>query len=225
MIRVLIADDQDLIRGGLRAILEAEPDIRVVADVAEGRAALQAVVADDVDVALMDLQMPGMDGIEATTKLVKLKPTCRVLVLTMFDLDEYVFAALQAGASGFLLKTTPPQQLARAIRDCHAGEMLFAPSVTRRLIETFVRRPPRASAGTVPEPLRELTDRELAVLRAVARGMSNGEIAATLFLGEATVKSHISHILAKLGLRDRVQAVVFAYECGLVSPQEPGGGG
>jgi DNA-binding NarL/FixJ family response regulator len=219
VIRVVVADDQDLIRGGLRAILHAANDIEVVAEADSGSAAATAAVANLADVVLMDVQMPGTDGIEGTRAVLRVRPQCRVLMLTMFDLDEYVFAALRAGASGFLLKTTPPDELAAAIRACHSGDLLFAPTVTRRLVETYVRRPPPESG--VPARLAELTDREVDVLRALARGLSNAEIAAKLYMGEATVKTHVTRILAKLGLRDRVQAVVAAYECNLVTPNDP----
>jgi DNA-binding NarL/FixJ family response regulator len=217
VIRVVLADDQDLIRGGLRAILDGEDDIEVVAEVADGAAAARAAADHAADVVLMDVQMPGSDGLEGTRRVLQARPECRVLVLTMFDLDEYVFGALRAGASGFLLKTTPPAQLAAGVRACQSGDMLFAPSVTRRLVETYVRRPPPGEG--VPPPFAELTERELEVLRAIARGMSNAEIAAELFVSEATVKTHVTRILWKLGLRDRVQAVVAAYESGLVTPQ------
>jgi DNA-binding NarL/FixJ family response regulator len=222
VIRVVIADDQDLIRGGLRAILDAEPDIDVVAEVADGSTAATAATVHEADVVLMDVQMADVDGIAATREVVGRRPQTRVLVLTMFDLDEYVFGALRAGASGFLLKTTSPAELAAAVRTCHAGEMLFAPTVTRRLVETYVRRPP--SPEGVPARLRELTERELDVLRAIARGLSNAEIAVELYLGEATVKTHVTRLLAKLGLRDRIQAVVLAYETGFVAPGEDDGG-
>jgi DNA-binding NarL/FixJ family response regulator len=215
-VRVVLADDQDLIRGGLRAILDAADDIEVVAEASSGSAAAAAASAPRADVVLMDVQMPGTDGIQGTEAVLRARPECRVLVLTLFDLDEYVFGALRAGASGFLLKTTPPGELAEAIRACAAGEQLFAPTVTRRLVEAYVSRGPR-TAGTPPR-LAALTDRELDVLRELARGLSNAEIAAALYLGETTVKTHVARILAKLGLRDRVQAVVLAYECGLVEP-------
>jgi DNA-binding NarL/FixJ family response regulator len=218
VIRVLLADDQDLIRGGLRAILDAEPDLEVVGEAADGSAAAALAQRRAADVVLMDVQMPGTDGIEGTRLVLAAAPDTRVLVLTMFDLDEYVFAALRAGASGFILKTTPSEELAAAVRACHSGDLLFAPTVTRRLVENYVRRPPRPSGP--PGAVSELTDREVDVLRAIARGLSNAEIAATLYLGEATVKTHVSRILLKLRLRDRVQAVVFAYECGLVVPDE-----
>ena len=217
MIRVALVDDQALIRGGLRAILDAEQDIEVVGEASDGAGAVHLATARLADVVLMDVQMPVVDGIEGTRRVIEARPECRVVVLTMFDLDEYVFAALRAGASGFLLKTTPPDELAAAVRACHGGEMLFAPTVTRRLVETYVRHPPAPDG--IPDRLQELTAREVDVLRAIARGLSNGEIAAELYLGEATVKTHVTRILGKLGLRDRVQAVVLAYECGLVHPQ------
>jgi DNA-binding NarL/FixJ family response regulator len=216
VIRVLIADDQDLVRGGLRAILDAEDDIEVVGEAADGSAVAALAKRRAADIVLMDVEMPGVDGIEGTRRVVEALPDARVLMLTMFDLDEYVFAALRAGASGFLLKTTAPAELAAAVRACHSGDMLFAPTVTRRLVESYVQRPPRGS-GT-PPALSELTEREVEVLRALARGLSNAEIAGALHLGEATVKTHVSRILWKLGLRDRVQAVVFAYDCGLAVP-------
>jgi DNA-binding NarL/FixJ family response regulator len=215
---VVVADDQDLIRGGLRAILDAAGDIEVVAEASSGLAAATAAATHLADVVLMDVQMPGSDGIQGTAAVLQARPQCRVLVLTMFDLDEYVFAALRAGASGFLLKTTSPAELSAAVRACHSGELLFAPTVTRRLVETYVRRPP--VTGGVPARLSALTGREIDVLRALARGLSNAEIARELYLGETTVKTHVTRILAKLGLRDRVQAVVLAYECGLVSPAD-----
>jgi DNA-binding NarL/FixJ family response regulator len=217
VIRVGIVDDQALIRGGLRAILDAEADIEVVGEASDGAGAVRLASARLADVVLMDVQMPAVDGIEGTRRVIEARPESRVVVLTMFDLDEYVFAALRAGASGFLLKTTPPDELAAAVRACHGGEMLFAPTVTRRLVETYVRHPPAPDG--IPDRLEELTAREVDDLRAIARGLSNGEIAAELYLGEATVKTHVTRILGKLGLRDRVQAVVLAYECGLVLPQ------
>ena len=218
MIRVMVADDQDLIRAGLRAILQTEPDIEVVGEASDGRGAARVARETAADVVLMDVQMPGTDGIEALSLVAAARPEARVLMLTMFDLDEYVYGALKAGASGFLLKTTPPADLVAAIRAAHAGDLLFAPTVTRRLVESFVRRPPTGSA--IPEAVAELTDRELDVFRSMAKGLSNAEIGAELYLGEATVKTHVTRILAKLGLRDRVQAVVMAYECGLVVPRD-----
>ncbi len=214
MISVLLADDQALIRGGLRAILEAEPDIEVVAEAANGLEAARAAREHSADVVLMDIEMPEVGGVDGIRLTAAARPETKVVVLTTFDLDEYVFAALQAGASGFLLKTTPPAELGQAIRVCHGGQMLFAPEVTRRLVDSFVSR--RPSAVGVPEPLQRLTPRELDVFLALAKGLSNAEIGARLYLGEATVKTHVTRILAKLGLRDRIQAVMLAYECGAV---------
>jgi DNA-binding NarL/FixJ family response regulator len=217
-IRVLLADDQALVRGGFRAILDAEPDIEVVAEASDGAEALELAARHRVDVALMDIRMPRLDGIEATRRLLAeaRSPPTRVLVLTTFDLDDYVYEALRAGASGFLLKEVLPEQLAPAVRIVAAGEALLAPSITRRLIERFAQGPvPGRQPGT---SLEELTPRELEVLRLLARGMSNAEIAQQLIVGEATVKTHVAHVLAKLNLRDRIHAVVFAYESGLVQP-------
>lgn len=211
-IRVVIADDQDLIRGGLRSILDADPGIVVIGEAANGREAGELAGKYAADIVLMDVQMPGSDGMEGIAAVTRMRPEARVLMLTMFDLDEYVFGALRAGASGFLLKTTSPDELVAAIRAVHSGELLFSPTVTRRLVEAFVRRPP---AGTVPEIMASLTGRELDVFRSLAKGLSNAEIGRELYLGEATVKTHVTRILAKLGLRDRVQAVVLAYESGL----------
>jgi DNA-binding NarL/FixJ family response regulator len=211
-IRVLIADDQHLIRGGLRAIIDAEPDLQVVGEASDGAAAAREAVASRADVVLMDVQMPGTDGIEGVRLVIEARPEARVLMLTMFDLDEYVLGALRAGASGFLLKTTPPAELIAAIRASRGGGMLFAPSVTRRLVESYVKQPPTVDG--VPEQLAGLTTRELEVFQAIARGLSNAEIGGQLYMGEATVKTHVTRILAKLGLRDRVQAVVLAYDCG-----------
>jgi DNA-binding NarL/FixJ family response regulator len=216
VIRVLIADDQALLRGGFRMILESQKDIEVVGEAADGREALEQARALEPDVVLMDIRMPELDGLEATRQLVGVDGAPRVLILTTFDLDEYVYEAMKAGASGFLLKEVRPEQLADAVRVIAAGETLVAPAITRRLIEDFVRRRPPGSGA--PDEISELTERELEVLRLVARGLSNSEIAATLFLSEATVKTHITHVLAKLRLRDRVQAVVLAYESGLVLP-------
>jgi DNA-binding NarL/FixJ family response regulator len=218
VIRVVIADDQDLIRAGLRAILDGEPDLEVVGEAADGRQAARVARECSADVVLMDVQMPGADGLEGLAAVAAARPEARVVMLTMFDLDEYVFAALRAGASGFLLKTTPPGALVDAVRAVGDGDLLFAPEITRRLVESFVRRPP--PAGGVPAALTVLTERELDVFRSLAKGLSNAEIGAELFLGEATVKTHVTRILAKLGLRDRIQAVVLAYECGLITPAE-----
>jgi DNA-binding NarL/FixJ family response regulator len=216
-IRVLIADDQALVRAGFRMLLEAEPDVDVVGDATNGREALDAVARLRPDVILMDIRMPELDGLEATRRVLAAAPPDggpRVLILTTFDLDEYVYEALRAGASGFLLKDAPPEQLLEAIRVVAAGDGLLAPSVTRRVIAEFARRP-----ETKPPPeLGELTPRELEVLRLIARGLSNAEIAAELFLSETTVKTHVARVLQKLRLRDRVQAVVLAYESGIVQP-------
>jgi DNA-binding NarL/FixJ family response regulator len=215
---VLVVDDHALFREGVRALLDSLPSTTVVGEAATGAEAVERVEALEPDVVLMDVQMPGVDGIAATREVVQRRPSARVLVLTMFDLDEYVFGALRAGASGFLLKTTPPAELVAAVRACSGGEMLFAPTVTRRLVETYVRHPPAPDG--IPPALTGLTERELEVLRAIARGLSNAEIASELYLGEATVKTHVTRVLAKLGLRDRVQAVVLAYETGLVTPRD-----
>jgi DNA-binding NarL/FixJ family response regulator len=216
VIRVAIADDQDLVREGLRMMLEAEPDIEVAAEAGNGIEALDAARAHDPDVLLMDIRMPELDGIEATARLVESNARTRILVLTTFDLDEYVYRAMKAGASGFLLKDASREQLAHAVRTVAGGDALLAPGITRRLIEDYCRHPPPGVTG--PAAADELSPRELEVLRLVARGMANAEIAGELFLSEATVKSHVARILSKLGLRDRVQAVVLAYETGIVRP-------
>jgi len=217
MIRVLVVDDQALVRAGFGMILEAHDDIEVVGEAADGLEAAEMVEKVQPDVVLMDVRMPGVDGIEATRRLVaRGNNRVRVIILTTFDLDEYVYEGMRAGASGFLLKSAPPRRLADAVREVAAGETLLAPSITRRLIEQFVRRPPPGS--DVPPDLGDLTERELQVLRHIATGKSNAEISGSLFLSEATVKSHVTHLLAKLGLRDRVQAVILAYESGLVQP-------
>jgi DNA-binding NarL/FixJ family response regulator len=217
VIRVLIADDQALVRGGFRMILEAQPDMEVVGDVEDGNQALTAAVDLRPDVILMDIRMPGMDGLEATRRIVVDEDAPRVLVLTTFDLNEYVYEAMKSGASGFLLKDVRPEQLADAVRTVARGDALLAPAITRRLIEEFVRRPPPGAAAP-PAGLDELTERESEVLKLLARGLSNEEIASELFVSLATVKTHVTHILTKLRLRDRVQAVVLAYESGLVQP-------
>jgi DNA-binding NarL/FixJ family response regulator len=214
-IRVLIADDQSLVRAGFRLVLENHPDIEVVGEASNGHEAIHSAGRFDPDVVLMDIRMPELDGIAATREITAKYPV-RVLVLTTYDLDEYVYDALQAGASGFLLKDTPPAQLADGIRAVAGGEALLAPTVTRRLIEEFARVGLARRAR--PPALDELTPRELDVLQLLARGMSNAEIAAALVLGDTTVKTHVTHVLNKLGLRDRVQAVVLAYESGLVTP-------
>ena len=220
MIRVLIADDQALVRGGFRMILNAEKDIEVVGEAADGSEAITRTRELEPDVVLMDVRMPGIDGIEATRRLLHGAPeTRRVLMLTTFDHDEYLYEAIRAGASGFLLKDVPPTELAHAVRTVAAGDALIAPTITRRLLADFVRRPPPGARS--PETLNELTDRELDVLKLIAKGLSNAEIAATLVLGEATIKTHVGNILTKLDLRDRVQAVVLAYETGLITPGEP----
>lgn len=215
MIRVLIADDQTLVRTGFRMIIGAEPDLEVVGDAADGDAAATLAARLRPDVVLMDVRMPVLDGIAATRRIMETRPDSRVLILTTYDLDEYVYDALRAGASGFLLKDAPAEQLVDAIRIVARGDALLAPRVTRRLIEEFARRAPaRVPSGA----LDDLTERERGVLRLVARGMSNAEIAVALFIGETTVKTHVARILDKLGTRDRVQAVVVAYESGLVTP-------
>jgi DNA-binding NarL/FixJ family response regulator len=216
-VRVVLADDQDLLRDGLAAILRAHPGIEVVGEASSGPSAVAAVRALGPDVVLMDVEMPGGDGIEATRAIVGSCPGTRVLVLTMFDLDEYVAEALRAGASGFLLKTTAGTTITSAVLACAAGELPLGPSVTRRLVESYVQGPAPVAPGAVPPRFASLTDRELDVLRALARGMSNAEIGRELFLAETTVKTHITRILAKSGLRDRLQAVIAAYETGLVA--------
>ena len=219
MIRVLLADDQALVRGGFRMILEAQNDVDVIAEAEDGQQAIALARELRPDVVLMDIRMPGLDGLEATRRLLTAREPPRVLILTTFDLNEYVYEAMKSGASGFLLKDVRPEQLAAAVRIVAGGDALLAPAITRRLIEEFVRRPPPGQRA--PDALAELTDRELDVLKLIARGLSNGEIAQTLFISEATVKTHVTRILTKLKLRDRVQAVVFAYECGLAQPGAP----
>jgi DNA-binding NarL/FixJ family response regulator len=218
---VLIADDQALMRAGFRMILEAEPDLEVIGEAADGREAVAAADRLRPDVVLMDVRMPDMDGIQATRSLLDGNDHTKVLMLTTFDLDEYVYEALRAGASGFLVKDVPPEQLVAGIRSVASGESLLAPSVTRRLIREYVRRPPDAMRSPPPE-LAQLTEREVEVLRMMAHGRSNAEIAAEFFVSESTVKTHVGHVLAKLGVRDRVQAVVFAYESGIVMPGDSG---
>ena len=210
MIRVALADDQALVRAGFRMIVESQPDMQVAGEAADGQAAVDLIRREKPDVVLMDIRMPHMDGLEATRQVVGMT---RVVILTTYELDEYVFDALSAGASGFLLKAAPPEDLIRAIRVVASGDALLAPSVTRRLIQEFAKRPePQARKA---KELETLTDREREVLREVARGLTNAEIAARLHVAETTVKTHVAHLLDKLELRDRVQAVILAYETGL----------
>ena len=219
VIRVLIADDQALMRSGLRMLIDEQPDLETIGEAADGHDALAQARAHRPDVVLMDIRMPRLDGLEATRRLHQAgAPPPRVVILTTFDLDDYVYEALRAGATGFLLKTAPPQQLVDGIRAAHGGEALLAPEITRRLIERFVRRPP--PGATRPPELDDLTPRELEVLTLIARGMTNAEIAHHLVLSDTTVKSHVNHILTKLRLRDRVQAVILAYRSGLIDPAE-----
>ena len=219
MIRVAVVDDESLLRHGFAVLVAAAADMEVVGEADDGRAALDLIERERPDVVLMDIRMPEMDGVEATRRITsddRLAGT-RVLILTMFDLDEYVFDAVRAGASGFLLKDTPPDELLAAVRVIASGESLLAPSVTRRLMEDFIGRPSPSSAEA-PTTLDTLTPRENEVLVAVARGLSNAEIAATLFMSQATVKTHVSRLLAKLHARDRTQLVMVAYEAGVVTP-------
>jgi DNA-binding NarL/FixJ family response regulator len=218
MIRVLLADDQALVRQGFRLILELEEDMEVIGEAANGREAIQLTRELEPDVVVMDIRMPEGDGLEATRRLRAAGARSRILVLTTFDLNEYVYEAMRAGASGFLLKDVPSDQLVAGIRTVAAGDALLAPALTRRLIEHFLQRPPRDAKR--PQGLEELTDRETQVLSLVGRGLSNAEIGSELFLGEATVKTHVGRIFQKLALRDRAQAVVYAYECGLIQPGE-----
>jgi len=216
-IRVLVADDQAMVRGGFLMILGAEDDVEVVGEADDGEQAVAEAARLRPDVVIMDIQMPNLDGVEATRRiLAEVDPAPRVLVVTTFDIDEYVYEALRAGASGFLLKNAPPEDLVRAIHVVAAGDALLSPSITRRVVEQFGRRVPRPAAR--PPGLDELTEREAEVLLLVARGLSNAEIAERLFVSAGTVKTHVARIFMKLGLRDRVQAVVLAYESGLVEP-------
>jgi DNA-binding NarL/FixJ family response regulator len=217
VIRVLIADDQALVRAGFRMILDAEDDLMVVAEASDGLQAVEQARRAKPDVVLMDIRMPELDGIEATRRLLEVAPDVRVLMLTTFDLNEYVYDALRAGASGFLLKDVPPEDLAAGIRVVARGDALLAPSITRRLIVEFARAAPAAPAP--PRGLEDLTERELEVFKLIARGLSNAEIAAELVVSETTVKTHVARVLMKLGVRDRVQAVVLAYESGIAVPQ------
>jgi DNA-binding NarL/FixJ family response regulator len=216
-IRVLVVDDQELVRSGFCVILDAAEGITVVGEAADGAAALTAVADRRPDVVLMDIRMPGMDGLEATRQITSGSPAApKIVILTTFDLDDYVYEALRAGASGFLLKDSPRHDLIAAVRAAAAGDALLSPSITRRLIEAFARRPPETTPS--PSSLASLTVRERDVLLLLARGRSNAEIAASLFVSGATVKTHVGNLLAKLGLRDRVQAVILAYETGMVVP-------
>ena len=215
-LRIVVVDDQALVRAGFRLILESEPGFRVVAEAGSGASALEAVRHHRPDVVLMDIQMPGMDGIEATRVLTQ--DGARVVILTTFERDDYILDAVRAGASGFLLKNTPPEELIAGIRAVAAGDALLSPSVTRRVLDRLAEAPASAAAQARLTELTELTEREMAVLRLLTEGLSNAEIAKSLILGEATVKTHVSNLLSKLHLRDRVQAVAFAYESGLVRP-------
>ena len=212
MIRVLVADDQAMVRAGFRMLLGGEPDIEVVAEASNGLEAVDKAARFDPAVVLMDIRMPELDGLEATRRILAADASARVLILTTFDLDEYVYEALRAGASGFVLKDDPPEQLIAAIHTVAAGDALLSPSITKRVIRQFTRIP-RAEPS---KELEELTARELEILRLIAAGLSNAEIGQELFIGETTVKTHVTHILAKLKLRDRVQAVVFAYQTGIL---------
>jgi DNA-binding NarL/FixJ family response regulator len=218
---ILLVDDQELLRMGFRLVLESQPDLEVVAEAADGHEAVALVERLAPDVVLMDVRMPGLDGVAATRRIIASGSRSRVIILTTFDLDEYAYAALRAGASGFLLKDAPPADLLSAIRAVASGDAVVAPSTTRRLLETVAHRlpdPARDAGADGDSPLADLTPRECEVMVAVARGLSNAEIADALVLAEATVKTHVGRILAKLDLRDRVQIVVFAYERGLVAP-------
>ena len=224
MTTVLLVDDQPLLRVGFRLVVESEPDLEVVGEAADGRVALDQVAALRPDVVLMDIRMPGMDGIEATRRIVAEHPGSRVLVLTTFDVDDLAFAALRAGASGFLLKSARPDELVDAIRTVAAGTSVVAPRVLRRMLDLFAPHLPAGADDTDPDGrqgphprLRSLTPRELDVLRLIAEGSSNAEIAAALVVSETTVKTHVGNVFAKLGARDRVHAVIMAYECGLVT--------
>ena len=214
MINILVADDQALVRSGLRLILESEPDLTVVAEAENGEEAVRIAKREQPDVVLMDVRMPVMDGLEATRQITAANPEVKVIVLTTFDLDDYVYGALRAGAGGFLLKDAQGDELVEAVRVIANGDAIITPSVTKRLISEFANRP----EATPAQGLDELTDREIDVLRLLAKGMSNAEIGEELFVSETTVKTHVSHILTKLRLRDRVQAVVAAYESGLITP-------
>ena len=219
-IRVLLVDDQDLVRAGFAMVLASQPDLEVVGEAADGAAAVRLARECPADVMVMDVRMPGLDGVAATREICQAAGRPRVLILTTFDLDEYAFAALRAGASGFLLKSAPPEELLYAIRSVHNGDSVVAPSTTRRLIGRFLPHLPGPGSPPDQQGLAELTARERQVLAEVGSGLSNTEIAALLHISEATVKTHVGHILTKLSLRDRIQAVVYAYETGLIAPPE-----
>lgn len=214
---VVVVDDQALVRAGFRMILEAEPDISVVGEAADGAEAVEVVGKTDPDVVLMDVRMPDTDGIEATRRITARSTAPRIIMLTTFDMDQYVYDALSAGASGFLLKDVPPEQLVAGIHTVHGGEALLAPSITRRMIESFIERPRPGDAGATKR-LSVLTPREREVLELIGAGLTNADIAERLVVSETTVKTHVQRVLMKLHLRDRVQAVIFAYESGLVVP-------
>jgi DNA-binding NarL/FixJ family response regulator len=219
VIRLLLADDEAMVRKGLRLVLEAEDDLQVIGEAADGFEAIEETQRLRPDVVLMDVRMPRLDGVEACRRLVA-ESAAKVVVLTTFDLDEHLFEAVRAGASGFLLKASPPEELVAAIRAAYAGNALVEPKMTKRLLDEFARRPGQLPAGQMPDRFAELTEREVDVLHEVVRGASNAEIAERLYISETTVKTHVNHILSKLGVRDRIQAVVLAYDHGLV---EPGG--
>jgi DNA-binding NarL/FixJ family response regulator len=223
MISLLIVDDQALVRVGLRKILDGEPDMTVAGEAGDGRQAIAEADRLRPDVVLMDVRMPVLDGIEATRRILRGGSQARVMILTTFGLDGYVYDALRAGASGFMLKDAPPEEIAAAVRIVAGGDALLAPAVTRAVIEEFARQPPPAAAVEPPAALAELTPREQEVLALLVRGLSNPEICEQLVISEATAKTHVAHILQKLGLRDRVQAVIYAYESGLVAPGGPAG--
>ena len=222
MTSILLADDQALVRVGLRKILESEPGTTVIGEAANGQDAVAAAIRLRPDVVLMDIRMPVLDGIEATRRLVRAQPGARVLILTTFGLDTYVYEALRAGASGFMLKDAPPEEIAAAVRIVASGDALLAPAITRAVIEEFSRQPPSTKAAP-PTAVTGLTPREREVLDLLTRGLSNPEICARLVISEATAKTHVARILSKLDLRDRVQAVIYAYETGLIAPGMPGG--
>jgi DNA-binding NarL/FixJ family response regulator len=221
MTTVLIADDQPLVRVGLRKILDFEPDIEVAGEAMDGEDAVRQAGRVRPDVVLMDIRMPILDGIEATARITAAHPETRVLILTTFGLDGYVYSALRAGASGFMLKDAPPEEIVGAVRIVARGEAMLAPTVTRAVIEEFARQPPPATRRSPPAVLAELTPREREVLDLLVQGLSNPEICARLFISDATAKTHVARVLAKLGVRDRVQAVIYAYETGVVVPGTP----